>query len=169
MGYRHNFIRNIFIFSAEILLTWSIFFFFFFLGGRGGLTPSQRQCLITLICKDRYFHFFLRFWRPISLLNVDYKIVSISLFLRLRKALSFVVGQDQTCSVPGRSISDNVHLLRNAFDFVEQEAIRCAFSNLDQAKAFDRVATNYWSRVLSSFGVWVNVYPMDKVIIYKYF
>ena len=118
----------------------------------GKLTPSQRQCLITLLCKDRDFHYLLKFWRPISLLNVDYKIVSKSLSLRLRKALPFIVKQDQTCSVPGRSISDNVHLFRNIFDFVEQKELRCAFLNLDQAKAFDRVSTNYLLRVLSSFG-----------------
>ena len=58
----------------------------------GELAPSQRQCLITLICKDRDFHFFLKFWHPISLLNVDYKIVSKSLSLRLKEALPFVVG-----------------------------------------------------------------------------
>ena len=118
----------------------------------GKSTPSQRQCLITLICKDRDFYLFLRFWRPISLMNMDYKIVSKSLSLRLKKALPVVVGQDQTCSVPGRSISDNVHLFRNVFDFEEQNEIRCAFLNLDQAKAFDMVATNDLLRVLSSFG-----------------
>ena len=123
MGCQQNFTRNFFIFSAAISLTWSIFFFFFFFfggGGGGELTPSQRQYLITLICKYRDFHFFLRFWCPISLLNVDNKIVSKSLSLRLKKALPFVVGPDQTCVVAGRSNSDNVHLFRNVFDFVEQ-------------------------------------------------
>ena len=39
----------------------------------GELTTSQ---LFTLIFKDRDFHFLLKFWRLIPLLNVDYKIVS---------------------------------------------------------------------------------------------
>ena len=97
----------------------------------GELTPSQRQCVITLKCKDRDFHFFLKFWHPISLLNVDYKIVTKSLSLHLKKALPFVVGPDQTCAEADRSISDNVHLFRNVFDFVEQKEMRCAFINLD--------------------------------------
>ena len=77
--------------------------------------------------------------------------VQISVFAS-QEGAAFVVGQDQTCSVPGRSISDNVHLFRNVFYFVEQKEIRCAFLNLDQAKAFARVATKYLLRVLSSFG-----------------
>ena len=78
--------------------------------------------------------------------------MSKTLSLHLRKALPFVVGQDQTCSVPGRSISDNVHLFRNVFDFVKQKEIRCAFINLDLVKPFIRVSTNHLLRVLSSFG-----------------
>ena len=74
------------------------------------LTPSQRLSLITLLCKNREFHYLLNYWRPISLLNVDYKIVSKTLSLRLRKVLPYVIHGDQTCSVIGRSITDNVHL-----------------------------------------------------------
>ena len=116
------------------------------------LTPSQRLSLITLQCKNREFHYLLNYWRPISLLNVDYKIVSKTLSLRLRKVLLYIIHGDQTCSVIGRSITDNVHLLRNIFNFVEQKGIRCAFVNLDQAKAFDRVSTEYLLEVLQAFG-----------------
>ena len=44
-------------------------------------------------------------WRPISLLNVDYKIVSKVLSSRLPKVLGTIIDSDQTCSVPGRAIS----------------------------------------------------------------
>ena len=46
----------------------------------------------------------LKNWRPISLLNVDYKICSKAFSLRLKKVLGSIVDPDQTCSVPGRSI-----------------------------------------------------------------
>ena len=118
----------------------------------GRLSPSQRLSLITLLCKNREFNFFLNYWRPISLLNVDYKILSKALSLRLRKVMPFIVHMDQTCSVIGRSIADNIHLLRNIFDFTEQKQIKCAFVNLDQAKAFDRVSIPYLLSVLQAFG-----------------
>ena len=128
------------------------------------LTPSQRLSLITLLCKNREFHYLLNYWRPISLLNVDYKIVSKALSLRLRKVLPYIIHGDQTCSVIGRSITDNVHLLRNIFDFVEQKGIRCAFVNLDQAKAFDRVSTEYLLEVLQAFGFGPSFLKWIKIL-----
>ena len=46
----------------------------------------------------------LKNWRPISLLNVDYEICSKSIAYRLAKVLSSMINEDQTCSVPGRTI-----------------------------------------------------------------
>jgi len=42
----------------------------------------------------------LKNWRPISLLNVDYKICSKAITIRLSKVLDSIVHPDQTCSVP---------------------------------------------------------------------
>ena len=70
----------------------------------GTLPLSQRQCFITLICKDKSKADLLSNWRPISLLNCDYNM------LRLRNVLDEIVHPDQTCSVPGRTIQDNVLL-----------------------------------------------------------
>ena len=42
-------------------------------------------------------------WRPISLLNTDYKILST----RLSKVLGRLVANDQTCRVSGRTILNN--------------------------------------------------------------
>lgn len=60
----------------------------------------------------------LKNWRPISLLNVDYKICSKALAIRLSKVLSTITHPDQTCSVPGQSIFDNLILLRDVLDYV---------------------------------------------------
>ena len=52
----------------------------------------------------------LKNWRPISLLNVDYKILSKALTNRLSKVLGSIVNEDQTCSVSGRTVFDNLTL-----------------------------------------------------------
>ena len=79
----------------------------------GTLPLTQRQCLITLICKDKNNADRLSNWRPISLLNCDYKILSKTLSSRLSKVLEEIIHPDQTCSIPGRTIQDNLHLIRN--------------------------------------------------------
>ena len=43
-------------------------------------------------------------WRPISLLNTDYKLVSKAITERLKPVMESIVHRDQTCGVVGRSI-----------------------------------------------------------------
>ncbi|MES9883856.1 MAG: reverse transcriptase domain-containing protein [Sedimenticola sp.] len=118
----------------------------------GMLSPSQRSSYITLLCKDSSRADDMKCYRPISLLNTDYKILSKVVSLRLGKVLPSVIGIDQTCSVKGRSIFDNVHLLRNITDYVEQKDLSAAFICLDQEKAFDRVSWSYMYDTLYAFG-----------------
>ena len=118
----------------------------------GELTGSQRQGLITLICKNQDFAHLLGYWRPISLLNLDYKIISKALSLRLRGVLGQVIHSDQTCAVMGRSILDSVHALRNVYDYCEQKDLKCGIVSIDQSKAFDRVSHEFLFRTLRAFG-----------------
>ena len=118
----------------------------------GELPASQRTSIITLLCKNKDKKFSLKAWRPISLLNVDYKIISKSMCNRLKKVLDSIISPDQTCSVPGRSITDNIHLLRNVIDYADSKNLECAFLSLDQEKAFDRVSHEYMFSVLEAYG-----------------
>ena len=122
----------------------------------GCLSISQRMGLITLICKDPARSTDLTNWRPISLLNCDYKIVSKVLCMRLRNVISSVISIDQTCSVVGRSILDNLHLIRNIVDYVNDKNLNTAILCLDQSKAFDRVSHRYLFTVLKAFGFGEN-------------
>jgi len=130
----------------------------------GLLSPSQRLGYITLLCKDKTHADQLSNWRPVSLLNVDYKIVSKSLSNRLRKVLGDVVQCDQTCSIPGRSAQDNIHLLRNAYEYCSDTQSSGIFVSYDQAKAFDRVSQDYLTRVLTAFGFGDNFKRWIKLL-----
>ena len=135
----------------------------------GTLTPSQRKGLITLICKDESKAEFLKCWRPISLLNIDYKIVSKVLTIRLSKVIGCILHIDQTSSIPHRSIVDNCHLFRNILDYIDQNPTRLAFISLDQEKAFDYVNHSYMFNVLAKYGFgpsflkWVKLLYTDIV------
>ena len=94
----------------------------------------------------------LKNWRPISLLNVDYKICSKALSLRLAKVLQFIVSSDQTCSVPGRKISSNLHVLRDILDYIDRTNEPGILLSLDQEKAFDRVNRVFLTKLLDRFG-----------------
>ena len=115
------------------------------------LSKPQRRGVISLSFKkgDRLDP---RNWRPILLLNVDYKIASRAIAGRLLKVLHVVVGKDQTCRVPGCFIGEIVAYLRDVVAYVSQVGVSCAILSLDQEKAFDRVDWSFMRATLSSMG-----------------
>ena len=93
-----------------------------------------------------------RNWRPISLLNIDYKLASRAVARRLLKVLHLVVAKDQTCSVPERYIGENVAFLRDVVDYATVSNVPVAILSLDQEKAFDRVDWGFLYATLSKMG-----------------
>jgi hypothetical protein len=81
------------------------------------LSPSQRLGIITLLPKKNSDRSLLSNWRPVSLLNTDYKILSKALVNRLKRLANRFISSNQNSAVPGRSIYDTLHLLRNVFDY----------------------------------------------------
>jgi hypothetical protein len=92
-------------------------------------------------------------WRPISLLNVDYKILSKSLVNRLKLVAAKIIGPSQSAAVPNRSIFDALHLLRNVFYYCKERNIPCLALSLDQAKALDRVEHDYLFYIMEKMGI----------------
>jgi hypothetical protein len=86
----------------------------------GQLSTSQRPGIIIVLYKkdDRLE---TKNYRPISLLNVDYKTATRAISGRLLGVIGSIVGYDKTCGIPGRTISENLMFMR---DFIEY-AGRC--------------------------------------------
>ena len=60
-------------------------------------------------------------WRPISLLNVDYKILTKLIDQQFVKSiLQKIVSAEQTKAVPGRSIHDNLCLVRDVIEYYRE-------------------------------------------------
>ena len=58
---------------------------------------------------------------------------------RLRDVMDQVVHVDQSYCVPGRSIRDNIVLIRDYLDISNSLDLQLGFISLDQEKAFDCV------------------------------
>ena len=118
---------------------------------RGELPQSMKASVTRLVHKkdDKRL---LKNWRPISLLNVDYKICSKVFSLRLSEVLGSIVDPDQTCSIPGRSIHSNLVLLRDTLALIERTGEAGILLSLEQEKAFDRVDRNFLLNLLEHFG-----------------
>ena len=82
---------------------------------KGELSTSQRQGIIRLIPKKDKDLSYLKNWRPVSLLNVDYKIATKAIGLRLKKVLRDIINNTQTRYLQGRFIGKIFGLSQTSF------------------------------------------------------
>ena len=71
----------------------------------------KKQGIITCLPKGDKPRYFLKNWRPISLLNTVYKIASGSIAARLKSVLDKLIHPDQTGFIAGRYIGENTRLI----------------------------------------------------------
>ena len=96
------------------------------------------QGVITLLYKGRGARSSLDSYRPITLLNSDYKLLAKALATRLGPALQHVVDPTQTAFVPGRWIGDNVLCHLEEIEYLQQTGQPGCLVFLDFSKAYDR-------------------------------
>ena len=81
------------------------------------LSTSQKQAIIKLIEKKDRDKRFIKNWRPISLLNVDMKLISKVLASRLKNVISFfIVNENQVAYVNNRFISESGRLISDVLE-----------------------------------------------------
>ena len=90
---------------------------------KGQLNISQRQAAIKLIEKKDWDKRYIKNWRPISLLNVDTKIISKALAAKLKEVLPTVVSSNQTAYVNKRCISESGPLISDIIEVCEKQNI----------------------------------------------
>ena len=108
---------------------------------KGELSVSQRRGVITLLHKgidlDRND---LGNWRPITLLNTDYKIFSKVIALRLQSTLDTLINFNQKGFIKGRNISDLIRLIDDSLLITRKHKIPGKMVSVDFRKAFDSVS-----------------------------
>jgi hypothetical protein len=98
-------------------------------------------------------------FRPISLCNVIYKIITKVVANRLKPILTHVISKEQEGYVEGRQIMDNVILAHEFIHSLKVSRTPGMLIKLDLSKAFDRASWQYLRAILDSFGFdqgWVN-------------
>jgi ribonuclease HI len=92
-------------------------------------------------------------YRPITLLNTDYKLLTKGLALQLIDSIKLMVHKDQAGFIPERSIFDHIRLTRIMLQYAEVMEQNGAVIALDQEKAYDRITHDYLWKTLEAFKI----------------
>ena len=92
-------------------------------------------------------------WQPITLLNVDFKILTKALVLRLGQILPDLLHNDQKGFVRGRYSGENILDVYAMIQKAQNDDQEYALLMLDIEKAFDSILLHFLEEVLFAFGV----------------
>ena len=103
-----------------------------------------------------------RTYRPITRLNTELKMLVRVLANRLHLVTSDLIGTEQNYAVKGRSIQDNLRLVRTALEGLQDDT-KATLINLDLYKAFDMMDYQFLVTVLETvelkpeFSKWISI------------
>jgi hypothetical protein len=124
----------------------------------GKVLPALNATFLTLIPKeDQVTH--PKQFRPISLCNVIYKLLTKVIAQRLKPLLPLIISPEQSGYVEGRKILDSVILAHEVIHSLQSTGTPGMLLKLDLSKAFDKLSWAYMKSILLAFGFaldWVD-------------
>ena len=129
----------------------------------GHLSITQRRGLITLVPKKNKPANLLKNWRPITLLNCDYKIEAKSIANRIKKVLPKIINNDQTGFLKNRTIGENIRLIDSIISYTSTKQIPGLLLFIDFEKAFDSIEWPFIERALKHFNFGASLVTWFKL------
>ena len=113
---------------------------------RKQLSISQRQAIINRkLGRDKRY---IKNWRPISLSNVDIKLLSKALAKRLKEVLPCLISAQQTAYVQNRNIGESGRLISDIIESINTRQMEGFLVTMDVEKAFGSLDLKFLISVL---------------------
>ena len=129
----------------------------------GKLYESATRGIITSIPKKGRDSRRIKNLHPITLLNVDYKLIEKMMANRLKPVLNQLIHTDQKGFLANRRISSNIRLVMDILDKVNREGEDGLILLIDYEKAFDRIETKSLIAALEYFEFGEYVVNWTKI------
>ena len=110
---------------------------------------------------------YLKNWRPITLLNVTYKVLSSCIANRLKTVLHDIIHDDQKGFLAGRYIGENTRAIYDILHLTKNRQIPGMLLLVDFEKAFDSVSWKFMYNCLKVFNFgpdfirWIHIMNDD--------
>ena len=130
----------------------------------GILPRCMRTGVVTLLEKKGKDRLEIANWRPITLLNLDYKLLTKTLGHRLKKVLPGLIGKEQNGFVPGGSIFFSAHTIRDLLFYCKKENLDLILLALDYSKAFDSLDFEFIFKTFETFNFGDNFKKWIKIL-----
>ena len=131
------------------------------------LSVTQKIGIVQIIPKADKDLRLLTNWRPLTLLNTFYKIISGVLANRLKTVLDHLIGPEQKGYVPGRFIGEVTRTTYDIFQYAKEKNLPGMILLIDFEKAFDSVSFKMIDSTLEMFGFgqyyreWITILLKD--------
>ena len=116
------------------------------------LPITLRLGVIALIPKGDKDQRFITNWRPLTLLETLYKLISSTLANRLKPTMDKIVGISQMAYIPGRYIAECTRNMYDLFAYAKDKNLPGVLMLIDFEKAFDSVSFKFIITTLELFG-----------------
>lgn len=119
---------------------------------KGEIPNSWRDAIISVIPKEGKDEMECTNYRPISVLNQDYRLFTAIMARRLEKILPGIIQFDQTGFIKGRQTQDNIRRTLHVMQHINDKQIESVIMGMDAEKAFDSVRWEFLYKVLEKFN-----------------
>ena len=117
----------------------------------GNLPDTQRKAVMSLIFKKDDDENIANY-RPISLTNVDYRILAFTLAERMQIVMSDIISNDQSAYMKGRYMGTNIRLVSDIIEHYDMTNKSGILLMLDFQKAFDTIEWEFMFKTLHFFN-----------------
>ena len=118
--------------------------------------PLVSDCFIRCVndCfeKGEMSHSLIENWRPISLINVDAKMMSKVIASRIKNVLPHIIHHNQTGYIKDRFIGETIRSIYDIMDWTVKENIPGLMIFIDFQKAFDSIEWDFLFKCLEAFN-----------------
>ena len=115
------------------------------------LSHSMNQAIITLLPKNKEKEL-LKNWRPISLLCVDYKILTKIISNISKPTLDVTISKEKTCGITNQAIFSNLFTIQELIHQGNKKNVKAYIVTIDQKKAFDKEDRGFLYRIVEKLG-----------------